>query len=967
MKYNYWRFKFPLLTVWVFIFLIATTRAQIQVNPTRHDFGDVNIESASPGQTFTLTNTGSDTLTLGKIQPLDEMGNPSTLFLVVNDPCSQQAVTAAGRCQITAVFQPQDLGPRTATLTITSNDPQMSQLGVPLMGNGIDVSMPQSDITVEPMSHDFGELNIGLRSEYLSLKIANTGNKRLQLKDIALEGSDFIHTDLCSSRGVGPNQVCWTQVQFEALSPPGIKSGLLQIPSDDSDTPLVEVSLTGTSTPWCSGNYKQGLRMRPETPDFGVEVVGQDSRSLRLRVRAWARGCGALEVTDVQLEGSHADEFTIEDLECQHGDRRRTHYSACQFRVIFNPASAGLKSANVALTFSDNQTRYLPLQAQAVEPPAAAGIEVTPMTAEFEPLEVGAVSEPQTFVVRNNGTVNLHFETISAQGPDARDFKVRGWRCVRRAGVLNPQGGQTCAIEVYFAPRSAGDKQANLTIVSNAPVVEIPLTGQGVEGSLCTDAQITIESVADGPWASATQTSNRLSYQGPSNAWNRLKNTSAVNRPVSTDIVRINSGHTITAIPEQASIRALCIDNGGILESWDNQGSGINIYASEYLENKGTIQGQAGADATDCRAQDYRSAIGQPGCANPGARIDLSVNASEGQLYNEGIIMAGQGGQGEKYGAQGGDIYLSAPFLTNVQEGFIRAGDGGDLTGTQAGQAGNGGYIGMSARNSMSNQSSKGVYSGNGGNCNFNAAQQGGRGGNIGVFAPDLNLNEPYIAGKGGRNCGTNGRDGQVVIEPNNVIDLSGAQTQIEGGNISIFGGQDWLLDLSNLNELALTASESLTLAVGEGGLIDLTGNDSPIFQAPEVYIFADDILVDEGVRLEDIIDADKIVVGPNQILYDVALIGPSIVRNQPGAVMPIQLKLANNGPEVDTYLLSMTDTANWPLSPLPATLEVEGLSVQELTANITLPATCGASNVVTVSAISQADPEVSAQVEIPV
>lgn len=87
----------------------------------------------------------------------------------------------------------------------------------------------------------------------------------------------------------------------------------------------------------------------------------------------------------------------------------------------------------------------------------------------------------------------------------------------------------------------------------------------------------------------------------------------------------------------------------------------------------------------------------------------------------------------------------------------------------------------------------------------------------------------------------------------------------------------------------------------------------------------------------------------------------------QPGAMMPIQLKLANNGPEVDTYLLSMTDTANWPLSTLPATLEVEGLSVQELTANITLAATCGASNVVTISAISQADPELNAQVEIPV
>lgn len=141
-----------------------------------------------------------------------------------------------------------------------------------------------------------------------------------------------------------------------------------------------------------------------------------------------------------------------------------------------------------------------------------------------------------------------------------------------------------------------------------------------------------------------------------------------------------------------------------------------------------------------------------------------------------------------------------------------------------------------------------------------------------------------------------------------------------------------------------------------------MSGSTSTILQADgQVQIFADTIVLDEDVLLADLIQATDIVVGPNKILREVSLTGAGKVIGEPQVILPVNLTLANNGTEADTYILSATDTAGWTFNGLPSTVEIGGLESVDLVLNVTLPATRGATDVITITATSAADSEVTA------
>ena len=164
----------------------------------------------------------------------------------------------------------------------------------------------------------------------------------------------------------------------------------------------------------------------------------------------------------------------------------------------------------------------------------------------------------------NSGNVNLQIDRVEITGTDAREFHAYHWDCSYKS-MLPPS--QTCEINVRFMPSlSTGSKQANLSIVSNAPDVNIPLLGSVTSPADCSDSNITIESVNNGIWDVAS-------------IWNLER------MPTENDVVRINSGHTITGLPF-TTVKALCIKQGGTLASLDNQGTPLEIQATDYIENQ---------------------------------------------------------------------------------------------------------------------------------------------------------------------------------------------------------------------------------------------------------------------------------------------------------------------------------------------------------------------------------------------
>ncbi len=123
-----------------------------------------------------------------------------------------------------------------------------------------------SDISVSPGTYDLGNVNVGSASSAQSLTITNNGTKDLVISSMVLTGEDSSMFDLIA--GTCPNLTptiaqggisCAVLVTFSPTSE-GIKSATLEITSDDPDTPILNVSLSGTGiVPLCGDVDKNGV------------------------------------------------------------------------------------------------------------------------------------------------------------------------------------------------------------------------------------------------------------------------------------------------------------------------------------------------------------------------------------------------------------------------------------------------------------------------------------------------------------------------------------------------------------------------------------------------------------------------------------------------------------------------------------------------------------------------------------
>jgi hypothetical protein len=177
------------------------------------------------------------------------------------------------------------------------------------------------------------------------------------------------------------------------------------------------------------------------------------------------------------------------------------------------------------------------------------------------------------------------------------------------------------------------------------------------------------------------------------------------------------------------------------------------------------------------------------------------------------------------------------------------------------------------------------------------------------------------------------------------------------GGDITIFGGPDWTLDLRSLTPGALEASRNIILSVGNQGVVDLRGNDSQIIWANMITIETNHLLLDPGITLPELISG-TVRSRPGRIRGDASGAGPGQASTAAGTSLPLSLTLSNNGPLRERYRLSWTGPTGWNLAGLPATVGIEGLEALDLSLNIVPPATAKVGiHVITVTAWSLVDP----------
>ena len=105
------------------------------------------------------------------------------------------------------------------------------------------------NISIAPLSVNFGEIHARLTSPPQTVTVTNTGSGTLAVGITSIGGAnplEFAKTsDTCSNTSVQPLAACQIQAVFQPSSA-GAKSATLAIPSDDPVTPGVDITLSGT-------------------------------------------------------------------------------------------------------------------------------------------------------------------------------------------------------------------------------------------------------------------------------------------------------------------------------------------------------------------------------------------------------------------------------------------------------------------------------------------------------------------------------------------------------------------------------------------------------------------------------------------------------------------------------------------------------------------------------------------------
>lgn len=308
---------------------------QIAVDPTSYDFGDLLVGETSTAATFSVTNEGDATLTISEL--LVGVG-----FAIQSEDCVGTLGVGAG-CTVEVQFLPFSGGTYSETLQITSDDPSNGVLTVDLSGTGV-----KPDISVSPLSINFGNVGVGSTSAPGTVTVQNGGNAGLEMGTMSLTGSGSGHfsisSDTCSGGTVAVSGQCTLQVVMEPGST-GTKTATLPILSSDQETPVVNVGLSGVGV-------VSNIAVSPVSIDFGDVEVG--AASLPATVTVDNLGAGGLAMGTLALSGADAGQFAIDTDTCS-GETVPAS-GQCTVTLSMAPSTAGPKAATLPVLSNDPET-----------------------------------------------------------------------------------------------------------------------------------------------------------------------------------------------------------------------------------------------------------------------------------------------------------------------------------------------------------------------------------------------------------------------------------------------------------------------------------------------------------------------------------------------------------------------------------------------------------------------------------
>jgi uncharacterized repeat protein (TIGR01451 family) len=208
-------------------------------------FPNTTVNTTSPAQAATLTNTGSTTLNISNIA----IGgaNPSDFAIATGAHACGSTLVANASCSIYVTFTPAAAQSYAATLTVT-DDATPSTQSTSLSGTG--TAAPAAAASLTPASLSFTAVS-GATSAAQTAALTNTGNAMLTISSIGIVGTnptDFAETSTCGT-SLAAGASCTISITFSPASAASF-TATLSVADDAGGSPqTVALSGAGTAAP----------------------------------------------------------------------------------------------------------------------------------------------------------------------------------------------------------------------------------------------------------------------------------------------------------------------------------------------------------------------------------------------------------------------------------------------------------------------------------------------------------------------------------------------------------------------------------------------------------------------------------------------------------------------------------------------------------------------------------------------
>jgi Abnormal spindle-like microcephaly-assoc'd, ASPM-SPD-2-Hydin/Protein of unknown function (DUF1573) len=438
---------------------VTGTGAQpgLSITPASFAYGSV-VDGQTKSQNFTLTNTGTSSLTISQL-------SVSGAGYSISGLATPSTIAAGASATFSAVFAPTTAGSLPGSVTVSSNAPG-SPSTVALSGTGVAGTVT---LSANPNSLSFGSVNAGVTSSK-SITLTNSGTSNVTISQVTVSAKDVAASGVTTPLTLTPGQSQTMNVAFDPSAAETV-SGNITVASTQGGNTVIALSGTG---------IQAGISLTPASANFGSVTVGTtNSQTIQIS----NPGNGVLTITQANVTGSGFSTTGLTlPLSINSG-------LSSTFNAEYQPAAAG--SASGSITFVSNAATSPTVVALTGTGVAATQILTLSTNAVSFGNVTNGTSSTQPVTITNTGNSNVQISAIAASGTG---YALSG---ATVPATLTPS--QKLTFSVIFSPTATGSVSGNVTITSNAAgsPSTITLSGSGV---------VTVTHSVSLSWAASTST-----------------------------------------------------------------------------------------------------------------------------------------------------------------------------------------------------------------------------------------------------------------------------------------------------------------------------------------------------------------------------------------------------------------------------------------------------------------------------